>query len=493
MGLIKDVIGAAMSAGSSAVNSSIWKEYFVSGDMSKNVLMTRAQKVTNGKDVNNKADANLISSGALVDIQAGQCAIIVENGKVLEFVAEPGRYTWDATSAPSLLCGTNKGLKAVAQNFLEQFSTGGVRTSTQRLYFVNTGAIWEPVLWGSGSITFDSWVGQHPDGSPKTYQVTIQSHGSIRLRIDNPVAFYNEFGAQLAGGDNLAKITTESIEDTILKTAKGQIKQAVTVAISNLGRAKSVRYTDIASYSFDIEDMVYQYMSKKTLCQSGFAFSDFVIEELNIPENDKKAINEFQAELNRSSGTIADQAYRMKMAESFGKIGEGEGSMGIIGMGMMLNSPMAAGFGVTAPGMVNPNQQMQPGMQQPMQQPMPSINGYGATGPSIYGQPQPTPPTPQPTPTAPTGNTWTCSCGHQNTGKFCMECGAKQPEPVAAGSWTCSCGKVNTGKFCPDCGSKKPEAKKVLKCDKCGWVAPEGTVTKFCPECGDPVTEADFQ
>jgi outer membrane protein OmpA-like peptidoglycan-associated protein len=55
---------------------------------------------------------------------------------------------------------------------------------------------------------------------------------------------------------------------------------------------------------------------------------------------------------------------------------------------------------------------------------------------------------------------WTCpECGHTgNTGKFCEECGAKQPTGEAA-SWTCpECGTVNTGKFCNNCGAKKPEA-----------------------------------
>ncbi len=55
---------------------------------------------------------------------------------------------------------------------------------------------------------------------------------------------------------------------------------------------------------------------------------------------------------------------------------------------------------------------------------------------------------------------WTCpSCGHGgNTGKFCTECGTKQPEP-SDGTWTCpSCGtKGNTGKFCNECGAKRPD------------------------------------
>ena len=54
---------------------------------------------------------------------------------------------------------------------------------------------------------------------------------------------------------------------------------------------------------------------------------------------------------------------------------------------------------------------------------------------------------------------WICpACGHEgNTGKFCEECGAKQPTGEAA-AWDCpECGhQGNTGKFCNECGAKKP-------------------------------------
>ena len=84
---------------------------------------------------------------------------------------------------------------------------------------------------------------------------------------------------------------------------------------------------------------------------------------------------------------------------------------------------------------------------------------------------------------------WECICGTITNGKFCPECGTKQPEPtptpapVDDGSWDCACGSHNTGKFCPECGTKKPEAPVEPQCASCGY-KPEGTTPKFCPECG---------
>lgn len=73
-------------------------------------------------------------------------------------------------------------------------------------------------------------------------------------------------------------------------------------------------------------------------------------------------------------------------------------------------------------------------------------------------------------------NSWTCSCGHKNTGKFCAECGKAKPEV-----WDCVCGnKGNSGKFCSECGKPKPEA---WDCPNCGN---KGNSGKFCSECGKP-------
>ena len=53
---------------------------------------------------------------------------------------------------------------------------------------------------------------------------------------------------------------------------------------------------------------------------------------------------------------------------------------------------------------------------------------------------------------APLSGSWTCSCGQENMGNFCSNCGKKRPDVI----WTCSCGQENKGNFCANCGKPRP-------------------------------------
>lgn len=66
-------------------------------------------------------------------------------------------------------------------------------------------------------------------------------------------------------------------------------------------------------------------------------------------------------------------------------------------------------------------------------------------------------------------------------------------EEAATNCWVCTCGAENKGKFCLECGKAKPAGIPQYKCDKCGWEPDDKThPPKFCPECGDPFDDGDI-
>ena len=100
MGLIKAAVGAA-----GGVMADQWKEFFYCESMPKEVLVTKGVKRTSGRSSNTRGSDNIITSGSGIAVADGQCMIIVEQGKVVEFSAEPGEFVYDTSTEPSLFYG----------------------------------------------------------------------------------------------------------------------------------------------------------------------------------------------------------------------------------------------------------------------------------------------------------------------------------------------------------------------------------------------------
>ena len=62
-------------------------------------------------------------------------------------------------------------------------------------------------------------------------------------------------------------------------------------------------------------------------------------------------------------------------------------------------------------------------------------------------------------------------------------------------TWQCSCGMVNSGKFCAQCGQPRPAMNasgysqmNSVRCSNCGWQPIDpNIIPKFCPECGNRI------
>lgn len=101
MGLIKAALGAA-----SGVLGDQWKEYFYCDALPADVIAVQGEKRRSGRSSNRRGGDNIITDGSVLAVANGQCALIVEQGKVVELCAEPGEYTYQTGTQPSLLSGS---------------------------------------------------------------------------------------------------------------------------------------------------------------------------------------------------------------------------------------------------------------------------------------------------------------------------------------------------------------------------------------------------
>ena len=134
MGLIQAGIGAV-----GGVLADQWKEFFYCDAINADTLVVKGQKRISSRSSNTKGNDNIISNGSLIAVADGQCMIIVEQGKIVEVCAEPGEFTYDTSTEPSIFTGKlGDSLKETFKLIGKRFTFGGDTGKDQRVYYFNT-------------------------------------------------------------------------------------------------------------------------------------------------------------------------------------------------------------------------------------------------------------------------------------------------------------------------------------------------------------------
>lgn len=440
MGLIKAGIGAL---GGTLADQ--WKEFFYCESMPKEVLVTKGQKRISGRSSNTKGNDNIISNGSGIAVADGQCMIIVEQGKVVEVCAEPGEFTYDTSTEPSIFSGKlGESILASFKTIGKRFTYGGDTGKDQRVYYFNTKELIDNKFGTPNPIPFrvvDSKIGLDVD-------VSVRCSGVYSYKIVNPLLFYTNV---------CGNVEQEYTRDELESQLKTEFISALQPAFGKLSDLE-LRPNQIVSHNTELEDAMNVALSAKWGELRGLKIVSIALGSVTLPDEDADMIKQAQRVAIMRDPAMAGatlvgaQADAMKTAA-----GNSAGAMtGFMGMGMAMNA-----------GGMNAQNLFAMGQQQAQQQAQQ-----------------------QQAPAAPAPGTWKCTCGTMATGKFCPECGSQKPADESG--WTCSCGAVNKGKFCQNCGAKKPEGAPLYRCDKCGWEPEDPTnPPKFCPECGDIFDDND--
>ena len=111
MGLVKALAGSVIGT-----VLDTWKDYFVCDSLDNDTLMVKGTKRGFG------GSGEVITNGSGIVVNEGQCMMIVDQGGVVEFTAEAGAFTWDASSEPSIFYGgLGKGIADSWNTFKSRF------------------------------------------------------------------------------------------------------------------------------------------------------------------------------------------------------------------------------------------------------------------------------------------------------------------------------------------------------------------------------------
>jgi len=428
MGLIK----AALASGSSVLADQ-WKEYFYCDSLNENVLAAKGQKRVSGRSSNTKGSDNVITNGSVIVVNDGQCMMIVDQGSIVEFTAEAGEYTWDASTEPTIFFGgLGNGLKESWNTFKRRFTFGGDTGKDQRVYYFNLKEIVGNKYGTPNPVPFrvvDQNIGLDMD-------ISIRCNGEYSYKITDPMLFYKNVCGNVAGS-----YTRDQVDSQL----KSEFLTALQPAFAQIS-AMGIRYSALPGHTTQMADAMNQALSQKWSGLRGISVVSVGVNSVTASAEDEATIKELQKTAVYRNTTMAGAALVGAQADAMRAAAKNENGamMGFMGMGMAQQTG-----GVNAAAMFQMGQQS------------------GAASPS---------------------NGWKCKCGAVNTGKFCTECGSTN-------GWECpQCGTMNKGKFCAECGTRKPSSEPLYRCDKCGW-EPEDPKNppKFCPECGDRFDSNDTQ
>ena len=435
MGLLKAGLGAA-----GGVMADQWKEFIYCESMPADVLACKGVKRTGGRSSNTRGEDNVISNGSVIAVNDGQGMLVVQNGKIIEVALEPGEFVFDTGSEPSVFSGNlGDSIKETFANIGSRFTFGGDAGKDQRVYFINTKEIIGNKYGTATPVPFrvvDANIGLDVD-------ISVRCNGEYSYKITDPLLFYKNV---------CGNVEEPYTRDKIDSQLKSELLTALQPAFAKIS-AMGVRYSAVPAHTTELADALNEVLSEKWADLRGIEVASFGVNTIAASEEDERMIKDLQkaAVMRDPAMAAANIAAAQSDAMRTAAANESGAMAGFMGMGM---ANMAGGMNAGSLF----NQQGGGGTPQ-SQYNVAAGGGFAAGNGGGNGE-----------------GGWTCSCGAQNTGKFCSNCGS--PKPAPAGSWTCSCGAENTGKFCSNCGSKKPETDT--------WTCSCGAQNTgaFCGNCG---------
>ena len=393
------LIAAALSSVSSTLADQ-WKEFFTCDAIDKDVLVVRGTKMTKG---GNKGNDNVISNGSGIVVADGQCMIIVDQGKVVEICAEPGQFTYDSSSSPSIFAGKlGESILATFKELGARITYGGDVAKDQRVYYFNTKEIIDNKIGTPAPVPFRVVdANANMDIFNDTRITEIYTY-----KVTNPILFYTNVCGNVANTYDRSEIDS---------TLKAELLAALQPAFAKISE-QGIRYSAIAGHTLELEQALKECLAEKWANTRGLQLASFSINSITADPEDEKRIKQLQF-----NASFKDPG--MAGAHLVGQTGQA--------MVDAANNSAGAAVGLMGVNMVNNMGTVQ------------AAQGF-------FNQAA------QQQATQAAADSWVCpKCGATNSGNFCGQCAT--PKPAPAGAWVCpKCGTTNTGNFCGNCATPKP-------------------------------------
>lgn len=409
MGIIKAI---ASAIGGSLADQ--WLEVLEPDNMSDSTVFTSGVKVRKDdrRNSNVKGTDNTVSNGSVIHVYPNQFMMLVDGGKVVDYTAEEGYYTVNDSSMPSLFSG---GFGDSLKETFNRIKYGGVTPTAQKVFYVNLQEI-KGIKFGTKNALnyFDNFYNA---------ELFLRAHGNYSIKITNPLLFFAE-----AIPRNASRVDIDDINEQYLS----EFLEALQTSMNQMS-IDGIRISHVVSRGTELSKYMSTVLDEDWKRMRGFEVQAVGIASISYDDESKELINMRNKGAMLSDPGVREGYVQGSIARGLEAAGSNEAGSAATFMGMGIGMQAGGGYMGTA-SQANVAQ-----MQQQAQQAQQAAPAAQTVAGAVAGQ---------------AGNgSWTCSCGHVNTGKFCSDCGNKKPEKV----FCTNCGHGIEGpkpKFCPECGNK---------------------------------------
>lgn len=309
MGLIK----AAKEAIGSTLGDE-WKEAIRCDDMGNDVLMMR-KTTPNG----------VISNGSTIIVAPGQCAIIYDNGRVIDATAEDGMFTFDTSTTPSFFAGQ---FKESFKEMWQRFTYNGETSKQQAVFFFNLKEIMDNKFGTAAPVPFQDWSHPIPNrmtGSVSPLSVKIRCYGTYTFKMSNPAIFMQE----LAGTADIY------YKSSVVEQMRSEVLASFQNVLNELGNSEhKVPVLEMPSQTDEMQTMLEERVYDEPIRRRGLRLISFSVESVTLDDESEQKINDYEL----SSNSYMQQG---KMTNAYANAVENAASnssgvaSGFMGIGMV--------------------------------------------------------------------------------------------------------------------------------------------------------------
>ncbi len=327
MGLVQAVAGAI-----GGVLADQWKDFYTvpAGLPATAALFAAVPHGTNaGRGSNTGASSNIISNGSKIVVPEGYGLLLLQDGAITGFVAEPGGYEWrsEDPNAQSIFAGDGLVAPLIRQSW-ERFKFGGQPGSQQAAFFVSLKELPDNRFGTQSEIYWD-------DGFLGT-QVGAVTRGAYTLKIVDPILFVKNFvparylqPGQVFDFTDLDNAAANQVFNEVI----GSLAPAFSLYTNDPGKGNRITKLQQDSLGFATSlsaavEQAYQWRSER-----GLAIVKTAIVSIEYDANTRELLKTVQR-ADALAGARGNSNLQASVAQGIQSAGEHGGAAGLVGVGM---------------------------------------------------------------------------------------------------------------------------------------------------------------